>query len=408
MMIEPLGFKQVPMAKGTRFVLPRRGVPHQVKIGLGISLFCLLAIATLFFFTRVFWLLPARVLIETGVARPGLAFLLAPLIPSLLIAKGVRAGLLIGFGHTEVEITNEELVSIDRWGFLRSRRSIRVGEVKRLIVKLNVMAKSGEFETKPWRDMKNLLAEREHENINKVRVALAMGYPPSTIDAIAAQITERTSVPAVELDPDSDSLMDLMRGEEEKPETIVGLLPKPKKSNAEFRKNADGFTITLGPRGFWKGTKGFGSFALMWCGFVTIMTVFFGVAIIRGNSSGTDWIFLLFLGVFWIIGGSMLFFALRSGRRRAVIDVVEGALLVTRQSIGRPRSDMWALSDIERVEVANSGTEINNVPVKELQVFPIDGKKVGLLSERPNSELRWIASLIRSRMPGDRATADGR
>ncbi|MCA9302829.1 MAG: hypothetical protein KC996_01770 [Phycisphaerales bacterium] len=386
------------MAKGTRFVLPRRAVPFQVRLGLAMVFVCLLVIAALFFFSKGFWLPPLRVLMDSGIVRPGLALLLAPLIPSLMLCKGVRMGLLIAYGHTEVEVTNDELVSIDRWGMLRSKHRIRVRDIKRLIIKLNVMAKKGEFDKHPWRDMKNLLAEREHENINKIRVALAMGYPPATIEAIASEIIERTGVPIEELDPEHDSLMDLMRGEPEKPETIIGVLSQPKQSNAEFVQNSDGFTITLRPRGFWRGTKGFGSFALMWCGFVLVMSIFFGVAALRGKNSSTDWVFMSFLGVFWIVGGSMLFFAIRSGRRRAVIDVVEGALLVTRQSIGKPRSNMWALSDIERIEVGNSGTEINDVPVKELQVFPIEGRKVGLLSERPNNELRWIASLIRQRL----------
>lgn len=394
-MIDPVRYKQIPMAQGTRFVLPVRAVPHQAKIGLGISLFCLLAIALSWFLTRGFWLAPLRVLIESGTARPDLAFLLAPLIVTLIISKGVRAGLLIAYGHSEIEVTSSKLVSIERFGLLRRKRSIKVSEIKRLVIKLNVMAKNGDLSAQPWRDTKNLLAEREHENINMVRVSLAMGYPPQTIEAIAREIVERTGVAIEELDPDEDSLMDLMRGEPEKPETIVGVLDQPKNSRAEFRQNSDGFTITLHPRGFWKGTKGFGSFALMWCGFVGIMTLFFGAAIFQGKNNATDWVFVLFLAVFWIIGGTMLYFAIRSGRKRAVVDVVEGALLVTRQSIGRARSDMWALSDIERIEVGNSGTEINNVPVKELQIFPIDGKKVGLLSERPNSELRWIASLLR-------------
>jgi len=394
-MIDPVNFKQVPMARGTRFVLPRRVVPHQDKIGLGISFFCLIAIAATWFLTRGFWIPPVRVLIETGTARADLAFLFAPLLITLIMYKGVRAGLLIAYGHTELEVTSAELVSIERWGLLKRKRSIKVSEIKRLVIMLNVMAKKGDFEQQPWRDTKNLLAEREHENINKVRVALAMGYPPATIEAIAAEIVERTGVAREELGPDEDSLMDLMRGEPEKPETIIGVLPQPKQSKADFQQNADGFTITLRPRGFWKGTKGFGSFAIMWCGFVGVMTLFFGIAILRGNNSGTDLVFLLFLGVFWIIGGSMLYFAIRSGRKRAVIDVVEGALLVTRQSIGPPKAVMWGFDQIERIEVGNSGTEINNVPVKELQIFPIDGRKVGLLSERPNNELRWIASLLR-------------
>lgn len=91
----------------------------------------------------------------------------------------------------------------------------------------------------------------------------------------------------------------------------------------------------------------------------------------------------------------MFYAALRSGRRRAVIDVVGTDLLITIQSTGAPKTHSWSRAEIERVEVGPSGMEVNDVPVMELQIWPVGGKKTGLFAERTDDELRWLAWEIR-------------
>jgi hypothetical protein len=50
-----------------------------------------------------------------------------------------------------------------------------------------------------------------------------------------------------------------------------------------------------------------------------------------------------------------------------------------------------------------SGMKVNNRDVMELQVMLTSGKKLGLLSQRTDDELAWMASLLRIgiRVPSD-------
>ena len=56
-----------------------------------------------------------------------------------------------------------------------------------------------------------------------------------------------------------------------------------------------------------------------------------------------------------------------------------------------------------RIEVGPSGTEVNDVPINELQIHLISGKKRGLLSQRRDEELRWIAAELRKALHGTQA-----
>jgi len=120
------------------------------------------------------------------------------------------------------------------------------------------------------------------------------------------------------------------------------------------------------------------------------------VEVVSGQPLGQVWPFLLGTVIFGSIGVGMFFFAWRSGRRRALIDVVGTDLLVTEQSTGRAKSQSWTRDEIARVVVGKSGMEVNDVPVMELQVWPVNGKKVGLFRERDDAELRWMAAEIRA------------
>lgn len=92
----------------------------------------------------------------------------------------------------------------------------------------------------------------------------------------------------------------------------------------------------------------------------------------------------------------MVVFAVRAGRRTAVVDIVRDDLLITRRSVGDAVSRSWHRDEIDRVTVGPSGMEVNDSPVLELQVWPKVGKKAGFFAERDDGELRWLAAEIRT------------
>jgi len=165
----------------------------------------------------------------------------------------------------------------------------------------------------------------------------------------------------------------------------------PKKATGELSPTDDGISIVLPPMGFYRGSKGLGSFSVLWLGFVTIFTSVFVASWFKNGFKGDDVFFVLFIGVFWLIGAAMAYGAARAGRRRGYIDVVGRDLLISRQAIGRPKSESWHADEIDRIVAGPSGVEVNDVPVIELQVWPKHGKKRGFFPERRDDELRWIA-----------------
>ena len=88
----------------------------------------------------------------------------------------------------------------------------------------------------------------------------------------------------------------------------------------------------------------------------------------------------------------ILLAAINMGRRRSNLATAGDRLFVVRESIFGRKTHEWKAADLEEIRRGASGTTVNDVPVLELQIHPRQGKKVGLLSERDNGELTWIAA----------------
>jgi hypothetical protein len=71
-------------------------------------------------------------------------------------------------------------------------------------------------------------------------------------------------------------------------------------------------------------------------------------------------------------------------------------LFVEHKSMLGKRWIQYQLDQLDAIQVGASGIEINDVPVNELQLFPRQGKKLGLLSQRDDDELHWLAAQLRA------------
>ena len=115
-----------------------------------------------------------------------------------------------------------------------------------------------------------------------------------------------------------------------------------------------------------------------------------------------------FLALFWAIGLGMVFVAVKSGRRRATIRATGDRLSIAYVGVFRAQTREWSRDEIAAVCAGPSGTEINHVPLIELQVYPRAGGKFGLLAGRDAAELQWIAAVLRQALgaaPSPTATA---
>lgn len=381
------------LTRGVRLVLPPRRVRHQRAIGLGIAGVCVGVIALAALFSVGWWWTPMKSLLQGGAPRPGLIGLLIPALAMLVVARGVRFGLLIAFGHAEVEIDHRRVAGIQRCGPVRTRVSVPIGTIERVIVEPGLGARKGKPDTAFGKDLANLVLDRSHNDPDKRKVGLAHAYPRALIDALAADLGDRLSLPVVVEEP--ERLADRL----DRRKTGAGVsaphrVPRPKRATGALSRTEHGISVVLPAMGYFKGSKGLGSFSLLWLGFIAIFTAFWIASMFGSGGSLVDVFPLLICGLFWLVGFGMVYGAARSGRRRGLIDATGRELVITRQSIGKPRVEGWNTEEIARVVIGPSGTEINDKPVMELQVHLSDGSKRGFFPERRDDELRWLAGEI--------------
>lgn len=387
----------VTLGTGVRYVLPPRRVPWQRAIGAGIAVAGLVPTVFMGLFTAPFWWPTASTLIRGGQAPPGFGWfgllaLLFPLGAMIFTAKAARLGLLIGFGHSEVEVTDTRLVGIERCGPIRRRTAIKAGRIEHLMIQpvLGANENTSSFLDEWTEGLASLTVERQHPATNKRTVGLAVAYPHDTIGALASEIATKLGV---EIRTDT---VRTDNGSIHANRAAVPHAPKrPRKATGVLSRNADGISITLPARGFFRGSKGLGCFSLVWIGFVSVFG-FISVGMFVQNGFSLHTLpFLAISTVFFAIGLVMFFFAWRTGKQHAVIDVVGEDLLITRQSVGAARTSSWHRGEIDRIVVGPSGMEVNDVPVRELHIWTMNGKKAGFFAERDDDELQWIAGQIR-------------
>ena len=319
-------------------------------------------------------------LTELGFAVFLIPFMLAGLIP-------LGLGLLVIFGRCRVEWRERRLSILDYVGPFRWRRRLQ----KSRILKLTVSAGGAKINnqpvtTGPLADLAALLAEFEE---GKPRL-VAIGYPRDWLEALAGDLSARVGATASTLPPPAVEVVNADENRAEAPE----LVPQPPDSLVRVEPRPDGIALVVPPAGLRKGSKGLFGFGIVWCLFMSVFTgmiLFAGLKNTRG-APGAAW---AFVGVFWLVGLSMLTGAINMGRRRAMLLFESGQLTVAQIGIFGAKKWEWNRDDIAAIRADASGITVNNAPVIELQIHPVRGKKTGFFAGRDEQELRWMASELR-------------
>ncbi|HXR08542.1 MAG TPA: hypothetical protein VN765_14500, partial [Candidatus Acidoferrum sp.] len=164
-----------------------------------------------------------------------------------------------------------------------------------------------------------------------------------------------------------------------------------------IQRQTASIVLDLPPAGLRKGTKGLFGFAIFWCLF---MVVFTSVVVFttREKTVNDFWPFLLFLCGFWAIGIGLMAKAVSMGRQRATVTAGNSGLTVVQTGPFGVKRREFRRPDIAAIRADASGMAVNNVPIIELQIHPVTGKKVGLFAGRDAGELRWMATELRHAM----------
>ncbi len=329
-----------------------------------------------------------------------------PFIGMGLLFVGV--GVFGAFGEQEIELRGQRVRGVARIGPFRIGRWVPIDQIKQFTIKRPESRSEGS----PSLNKPRLFAVRE----GRKDAQLAWGVRP-TLKEIAADLSRRCGLvlpdklmsedePPVE----EEEMIELEEGGGELHEeaviersTDVPGTPaamtfeapaQPATSKATLTRNADGITIDFPPRGFRGGARGLLIFSMIWTGAVGVILLF--ITTLAASNKPPPAAAYIFLGVFLLIGVGMLLGAISVAKRRAVIDVVSGAVLVTTQGLRGVKSWQCDPDILTDIRVGPSGTTVNDKPVLELQIHRSSGDHAGFLAWRDDDELRWAAAELRS------------
>jgi len=313
----------------------------------------------------------------------GFAVFLVPFVVAGLVPLGL--GLLVLFGCCRVEWHQKRLSVLDYVGPVRWRRRLQ----KSRILKLTVSSGGAKINnqpvtTGPLAELGALAAEFEE---GKPRL-VAIGYPRDWLQALAEDLSARVGATASTI---AAPVVEVVNMDQSQPEPVE-VVPKPADSQVRVEPRPDGVLLVVPPAGLRKGSKGLFGFGILWCLIVAVISIAIASA---KNVRGNPFVGWALIGVFWLVGLSMLTGAINMARRQAMLLVENGQLKVAQIGIfGAKRWD-WNRENIAAIRADTSGMEINNAPVIELQIRPVNGKKVGFFAGRDQEELRWMASELR-------------
>lgn len=326
-----------------------------------------------------------------------LVFALFGLLPAMAGLVPTMIGLSMLAGRNEIIVRNGRLYAVDCVGFLRWTRKRKLETVD----KLNVASPpaAGEF----TRDLAGIVAISEDR---KRPFIVAWGYPHGMLkplaDELAAECEGKRAVDSIDEPAEpivvEEVTMDLA-GEVVDESDSDEIPEQPSESRCILEERKDGLTLTVPPAGLFKGSKGLFFFSILWNGFLVIFT---GMGIAQ-----REWTMVLFSLIFWAVGIGLVLASINMGRRQTIIDVVDGALLISRRSLFGTKQHEWTREELASVHVGPSGMEVNEEPVMNLRIRPREGKEVGILTELDDEELHWVAANLRAALAVGRDSSGG-
>ncbi|MEM1212300.1 MAG: hypothetical protein AAGI68_08365 [Planctomycetota bacterium] len=338
-------------------------------------------------------------------------------LPFFTVGLGVLVvGLAMLLGRASVRVTRDQLIATDHLLLLlRYRRRQSLDAIRRLEVNVGTSSTNG-GPKKPMEGFAVLTAETEELAQAKsakrkpkggfralLRGVIAWGYPRDWLRPLADELAEICN---------AESHRSLIADDENAPVGVIETVgsddpdldeagepyvpTRPLDATADVTELHPGLSIKLPPRGIRKAGKGMFGFAVMWLGFMAVFTSLGG----SGFYSSAQGVWPIvgitaFLALFWAIGLGVLLAALNAGKRRGVIDAIGDTLLVTKQSLFKPKQFEWTADQLDDLRLGPTGTEVNGKPINCLLVTPKDGKPVKLFAERDDEELKWLAALLR-------------
>lgn len=390
------GIDVVPFTGGVRYILPRRRGKGVRTLGWVVTGFG--GFITAF---MVFWMSGPFIgfLREQG---PGRWFHLVfsmtgifGLVPGLAMLVG-GLGLATGWSRCTVEVTADKIRVTERLGIIWWSWTRKTADLASLLPCGPEPASNPDanYLSQTTYVIKTIQATGAE---GKQDLTIGAGYPCSLLQVLETELSEKTGLP---LDKSAEEEQEEDASEEPVEAAARAdsqAAEQPPQTDIVLQNLPDGVGISVPPVGIWRGSKGLFLMALIWNAMMAGFVVMLVVSMVRHGSTddAPPFTLVLFVGVFAAFGVVLLLSAINMGTRRALIAVSGGVLTIRRIGPFGTKEHRFARGEVLAVRMGQSGIEVNNRPLMELQVIPAGGRKVGILTQRTEEELRWLAAVLR-------------
>ena len=405
------GYFEERLTDGARFVLPARSIGAARRWGwavCGVAAFGLLFMVTWMavpFAAGMAFLGHLPLIALAAFAFAGLG--LAGLLPMLkLLALG--CAILRNATSTEILLRNGSLICLERFCGLSYRRRCkmpidkwqefciepaRLGTSQEPTPQLGL----GNVES-PLGASSQMLVVRWGAGREK-RFVIAGAYPHETLQKLMEVLQSHLRHVTITEPPEpacDSGLLFHNHATSRREGAALGIcdeIEQPPGSDVIVERREDGVTLSVPPAGIMRGSKGLFLFSIFWNGLIGLFALLLILAALGviDTPQRVPWVGLLFLLPFVAVGIGTLLAAINMGIRTTAVATSGGLLFVARTGLFGKKTQSWSPSELLRIVVANSGMAVNDQPIKELQIHGSIGK-VGILCERPEMELRWIAA----------------
>ena len=226
-------------------------------------------------------------------------------------------------------------------------------------------------------------------------IVLAESDAPEPLMTLGERLAEATGGElklAKALKPASDETNALIASVDD------AVVPDPPEGCSLLLEREDGRLTLLAPPTGFTTAHAKSSLAIGVIGCVVIAFV----AFIFGGQMTAAFNFVQNFGIvmaFILIGAialGMLVHALDTARRRVIIDLADGHVMLTRQGLGGVKQRAIPAGRVREVRVGHSGQSTEQGAIKQLQIVPKRGPWVRTLTGYGTRDLKWAATALRA------------
>lgn len=306
-------------------------------------------------------------------------------------------------GRTEITVGHDTAVrAVDRCGGFHYRLGrLKAGAARKLVLSEIVLHTdaSGKRHTIAG-GMWQLFAETDRG----AKVRLAIGYPRETLTPLADELaTQLALAPVPQIDANTGEvlgaaeLVAVLVVVEEPTFPNRDVFEQPADSNIALERHADGVTVTVPSLGFLRAQGCWLlAFGLIFC-FVgaALLVAFVKQQIAPAPPRPKDaptWLGV----VFFAFGIPAILIAIQQSRKRAVLAVVGDRLLTLETGPLGSRRRAYIRAELLDITCGPSNVTSNNKTLPQLQILVYGGAApVGMLTGRDETELKWLATMLR-------------